>query len=225
MPFVLLFIGGLFIAASVNNTQGALYTLLEDDFTGSGNFSYWVISIVAIGSLGYAKPIKPAVDTFLLLLFAVFILANNKTGGLGFFDRFNTALGGALTPQPASAGGAASPGQALVPLGIRSNNPGNLQIGGQEEIFDNPQAGEIAAANNLRAYANQGIDTITGIINRWAPQAAGNNTNAQISAVSKISGFAPDQPLDLSSPDTLRRVLTGIFTSENGQPYQAQVFN
>lgn len=118
--------------------------------------------------------------------------------------------------------------QAL-PRGLRNNNPGNIEDGdfarsqpgykgtdGRFAIFESPEAGIAAQSNLLRAYGNKGINTLSGIINRWAPAADNNNTNAYIAAVSKMTGIDPHQPLDMSDPNVRMKIATAIGKYENG---------
>ena len=135
---------------------------------------------------------------------------------------------GASPPGPGAPSGAA----AAAPRGIRNNNFGNLQAlprgqmwDGQTgvdpagyAVFATPEAGMKAAQTNLNTYATKhGINTVAGVISRWAPQgAAGNNTGNYISFVANQLGVKPDQPLDMSNPQVQQGILGGIFQFENG---------
>jgi len=105
------------------------------------------------------------------------------------------------------------------PLGIRSNNPGNLMPGGHEAIFPTAQAGIGALSRQLERYGNRGWDTLEKILYHYAPPGA-NNTEAYINAVSKDTGFARGQQLNLSDPSVLKRLIPSIIKHENGfNPY------
>lgn len=119
--------------------------------------------------------------------------------------------------------------------GIRNNNPGNLEYSktnpwvgqtgddGRFAKFETPEHGIRALGRNLLSYQRQGIDTVSDIINRWAPPADNNNTDAYIQAVCAQLGVAPDQQLDASNPDTLKALCAAIIHHENGnQPYSDQ---
>ncbi|HCM9390538.1 TPA: hypothetical protein ACG0NW_002040 [Enterobacter roggenkampii] len=119
--------------------------------------------------------------------------------------------------------------------GIRNNNPGNLeysktnpwigQIGddGRFAKFETPEHGIRALGRNLLSYQRQGIDTVSDIINRWAPPSDNNNTDAYIKAVCAQLGVTADQQLDASNPDTLKALCAAIIQHENGsQPYSDQ---
>lgn len=119
--------------------------------------------------------------------------------------------------------------------GIRNNNPGNLEysktnpwIGqtgddGRFAKFETPEHGIRALGRNLLSYQRQGIDTVSDIINRWAPPSDNNNTDAYIKAVCAQLGVTADQQLDASNPDTLKALCAAIIQHENGsQPYSDQ---
>ncbi len=119
--------------------------------------------------------------------------------------------------------------------GIRNNNPGNLEysktnpwIGqtgddGRFAKFETPEHGIRALGRNLLSYQRQGIDTVSDIINRWAPPSDNKNTDAYIQAVCAQLGVTADQQLDASNPDTLKALCAAIIQHENGsQPYSDQ---
>lgn len=117
----------------------------------------------------------------------------------------------------------------IVPLGIRNNNPGNLrpssppflgQVGenGGFAVYDAMSNGIRALAKNLRAYFEaHGLNTIRGIITRWAPAADHNNTDAYIAAVSETCDVGPDAKLNVLEPDTMYWIVVGIGEHENGR--------
>ena len=88
MPIALLIIGLVMVIAAVRGTQGTLAGLLKGDFTGTSNFLYWLVAILAIGSIGYVKRLKTFSDTFLGLILIAMLLANK-----GFFAQFTQAIG------------------------------------------------------------------------------------------------------------------------------------
>jgi hypothetical protein len=102
----------------------------------------------------------------------------------------------------------------------KNNNPGNLRSWGDNPtekgfaVFPNLEAGLLAATKNLQAQQTKhGLNTIAGIINRWAPPKE-NNTGAYISSVSKRTGFAPDAPLNLNDAKTVAPLLSAIVKQE-----------
>ncbi len=116
------------------------------------------------------------------------------------------------------------------PIGLRNNNPGNLRSwpgAGKEggfAKFATPEEGISALARNLLSYQDRhGINTLAGIVNRWAPTSDGNNVKAYTSSLESQTGLKANQPLDLHDPKTLAPVLSGIIRHENGQnPYSQQ---
>lgn len=128
-----------------------------------------------------------------------------------------------------AGGGEAS---ADGPRGVRNNNPGNLEASssnpwvgqtgsdGRFAKFETPEHGIRALGRNLLSYQRQGIDTVSDIINRWAPPTDNNDTAAYIKSVCAQLGVKADQPLDASNPDTLQALCAAIIKHENGsQPY------
>lgn len=85
MPLALLAIAIVLLAAALRGTQDDLAALLKRDFTGPGNFLYWILALGSVGALGYIKAFRPVANAFLVLLLIVFILAANK-GGKDFFS-------------------------------------------------------------------------------------------------------------------------------------------
>lgn len=87
MPFALAIVGILLLVSALRGTTGALFTTLKADFTGSGNYIYWVVAILIVGSIGYVKKLQPLSDAFLALLLVVLTLSNK-----GFFAQFVAGL-------------------------------------------------------------------------------------------------------------------------------------
>ncbi len=122
--------------------------------------------------------------------------------------------------------------------GERNNNPGNIrlssvqwqgQIAGADTAFvtfATPADGIRALAKLLKNYqAKYGLNTIRGIINRYAPPSE-NNTSAYVSAVSADMGIGPDAPLNLGDAGTLDALVTAIIHHENGRvSYAAAVIS
>ena len=125
MPFVILFIGAVFLAAGIRGTQSnytsggnsypGLFSLLQGDFSGPGNFLYWLAALGAVGAVGYVPKFKPVSNAFLVLIILQMILKNGKQGGL--FDQFKSALNaqaiGSVDASSASRGTKVTTQQAL----------------------------------------------------------------------------------------------------------------
>jgi hypothetical protein len=119
-----------------------------------------------------------------------------------------------------------------LPRGVRNNNPGNLiqsnapwdgkvpnPTDSQFEQFSSPQAGIQATAQNaLRLQAN-GAKSVFDLINKWAPPNAKGNTPmttlAYINDVAAKMGVDPEQPINLSDPQTLAKFTNAVIAHEN----------
>ncbi|EMT5616040.1 structural protein [Salmonella enterica] len=126
-----------------------------------------------------------------------------------------------------------------TPRGIRNNNPGNIRWGDDWRglvaksrrtdkdfcQFTTPEYGIRAMIIILRNYQRRhGLNTVTGIINRWAPSSE-NNTQAYINSVAQATGVAPDQRIDTTDSRFMVKLLQAIIRHENGvQPYDFSVF-
>tara|TARA_R110001599_G_scaffold287356_2_gene489915 strand:+ start:9600 stop:10061 length:462 start_codon:yes stop_codon:yes gene_type:complete len=118
-----------------------------------------------------------------------------------------------------------------LPRGIRNNNPGNLENNGIDWVglsstqtdsrfyqFSDPKYGIRALARTLKTYeSSYGINTVEGIINRWAPPHE-NNTNSYIDHVASVLGVRRDQSFVVSL--NLVPLVESIILHENGSnPY------
>lgn len=137
-------------------------------------------------------------------------------------------------------------------LGVRLNNPGNLEWGSPWEGLvpreksryyktGTPQQQRFCefmdAASGIRAIARtlityfdkrkardgSAIDTVAEVVERWAPSFE-NNTSAYANHVAKLMSVDPDQILDIKSYDVMYGLVTGIIAHENaGYAYPAEV--
>lgn len=127
MPFAFLLIGVVFVISGVRNTSQTLLALLNGDLRGSNNYVYWMLSILAIGSLGYIQAVRPFSRAFLVLLIVVLILADDKNGNAGFFSNFTSAISqisnrsATATTTATTAPTSATSDQALTSLGTLAN--------------------------------------------------------------------------------------------------------
>ena len=98
-------------------------------------------------------------------------------------------------------------GKKQYTRGMRNNNPLNIRIGNEWmgevrnptdrefEQFEAPVWGVRAAMKLIKRYINRyGLNTLTDIINRWAPRNE-NDTNNYITFVSRVSGILPNERL------------------------------
>jgi hypothetical protein len=80
MAWGFILVGALLLVAAWKKKHGELFDLLKDDFTGEGNFVYWVLAIIALIALGTFRPIRPITDGFLGLVVLVIIIAPYRNG-------------------------------------------------------------------------------------------------------------------------------------------------
>jgi hypothetical protein len=95
VPFALIIAGIILTVAGVRNTQGALFNLLEGDFTGNNSFIWWSLSILVVGTVGYVPSTRQLANAFLALILIVLFLANG-----GVFQKFTDALKAPIPPAP-----------------------------------------------------------------------------------------------------------------------------
>jgi len=88
MPFALLLIGLLLVTAAIRGSQDELVSLLYAEFSGQGNFLYWIIALVLVGAVGYVPKLKGFSDALLVLIIVSLFLSKGK----GFFPQFANAI-------------------------------------------------------------------------------------------------------------------------------------
>jgi hypothetical protein len=97
MPYFLVAAGIVLLVTAVQNTYATLGSLLQSDFTGQGNFIFWVAAIVIIGAIGYYAPFRPISRGLLILTIIVMVISNG-----GFAQQFTAAIqSGPQLPTPA----------------------------------------------------------------------------------------------------------------------------
>jgi hypothetical protein len=118
----------------------------------------------------------------------------------------------------------------MTTRGYKNNNPGNLEKGSdkwQGEVdgddprfitFSDMPHGYRAIFITLHSYIKQGFNTISKMINRYAPPSDNNPTKAYIQTVCKKAGKNPDDVIDWNDSSTLREIVAGISYQENGVP-------
>jgi hypothetical protein len=113
--------------------------------------------------------------------------------------------------------------------GMRNNNPGNIifnnnikwngAVGtdGRFVKFNTMESGVRALARILLVYQKKyGINTIEGIINKWAPPVE-NQTDKYIDFVCKNSGIDRHAKIDLKDTSQIYRIVDSIIKFENGK--------
>ena len=125
------------------------------------------------------------------------------------------------------------------PRNVRNQNPGNIEktreggnrwrgeVEGEDErfaTFSTHAYGARAMMYLLRNYERRhGLRSIESIISRWSPVGDPTNpegsTAAYIRHVSELTGFAPNQGLDLDSKEHLVPLAIAMAHHEGGRPY------
>ncbi|MFV8904592.1 hypothetical protein ABQ333_04970 [Serratia fonticola] len=134
--------------------------------------------------------------------------------------------------EPSDVGGVARTpvqGGSSLALGIENNNPGNIEFSdknpwegqtgsdGRFAKFATPEHGIRALGKNLLSYNRlHGLDTVGGIITRWAPPKE-NKTEAYIKAICDRLGVGANDQIDVTNPRTLAELCAGIIRQENGK--------
>jgi hypothetical protein len=117
-----------------------------------------------------------------------------------------------------------------APMGVRFNNPGNLEYRGQagavrgggtpEErrfaAFRTPQEGLDAMARQLELGFGRGQKTIESLVERYAPPEE-NDTAAYINDVARQMHVSSRAGLNLSDPAVLTSLMNSMIAHEQGQ--------
>jgi hypothetical protein len=113
----------LLIVTGIRENQKALMDQVRIDFTGSGNFFYWVLAVSLIGALGYIDSFRTVSRVAIGLIVLVFIISHE-----GFFAKLQEGIRGIQFPGSASRSvegeaNIATP-QNAVPGGVGKEGPG-----------------------------------------------------------------------------------------------------
>lgn len=116
----------------------------------------------------------------------------------------------------------------MTARGVRNNNPGNIDRNDTKwqgmaanqasderfVVFIAPEYGIRALAMTLLAYEHKhGLNTIRGMINRWAPPVE-NNTTAYVHVVADKVGVLPDDVIDPDQVAIMRPMVEAIIFQE-----------
>jgi hypothetical protein len=110
-------------------------------------------------------------------------------------------------------------------IGFKNNNPGNIRynpkirgvIGRSKNgfaIFANRWSGLAAMRRLLLNYLRKGNNTITKIINRYAPASDGNQPLKYIGFIVNKTGILPN---DLLKPEDLEKIIPAMVQMEHGK--------
>lgn len=141
MPFALVIIGLLMIVTGARDTYKDFGAQVTQDFTGEGNFLYWIAALGAVGAVGYAPEFRTFSRVFMALIIVALILKNG-----GFFDKFSQALNTAPVADTAVNGGTS----IAAPAANNGYNMGDIL---QDKMAPAPTFGDIS---NFFKYLIQG---------------------------------------------------------------------
>lgn len=122
-----------------------------------------------------------------------------------------------------------------APRGIRNNNPLNLTyVSGQPGVvgtdgrfgqYASMTDGIASSVSQLQTYQDRdGLSTPRQMINKWAPGSEkGNDPQAYVAQVAKVSGLDPDAPIDMHDPIQGAKLVAGMSSVENGKPLDPAV--
>ena len=123
---------------------------------------------------------------------------------------------GALPPKSQRPAG---PDGAPLDKAAMTNNPGNVgNFGDQVRVNPNILEGLKGMRANLLSPAYAQNPTVAAIISRWSPSNE-NDTPALIKNTAAMMGVAPNQPLNLNDPQTMKNLMRAITVNEGSYKY------
>ena len=115
------------------------------------------------------------------------------------------------------------------PRGFRNHNWLNIRLSDNNtwqgetvsndnafETFSSPEYGIRAAAKLVTNYYNNGLNTISKIINKWAPNNE-NDTQNYINIVASRMNIDPNKKIDVKDPKVMENLLSAMTFVENGR--------
>lgn len=138
-------------------------------------------------------------------------------------------------PLPAWASQAASSPGTSGPRNLRNNNPGNIEYGawakahgatgsdGRFAVFPDAATGSAAVDALLQSYGNRGLNTVSGVIGRWAP-ASENDTSGYAATVAKRLGVGANDRLNMTDP-AVRQALGREIARYEGSAAAYNMYN
>ena len=118
-------------------------------------------------------------------------------------------------------------GLGAGPRGMRNLNPLSLKyVPGQGAIgadsggfgvYGSMESGIAADTRQITLYQDKyGLNTVRGIISRWAPPGDGNDTASYIAQVCQALGVGPDTPINTHDAATAQKMVMAMARRENG---------
>ncbi len=109
MPYAFIVVGLIMIVTGARNTYGQFGAQVAGDFTGPGNFTWWLASLGLVGAVGYIPKLRPVSTAFMTLIVIVFVVAAK-----GLFPKLTQALQAGPTAPQTGASSQVSLGQAAA---------------------------------------------------------------------------------------------------------------
>lgn len=187
MALGLILIGFILIAAGVKGTQGEIARLLATEFTGAGNFWFFIAGIFLLGSIGYYTPLRGTSRLLIFLTLLVFVLTNG-----GFWEKLVQGLGSPIAapapdkeavPAPADIQQASAEITGALPLG---NLSGAAQmVAGASGSEASVSSGEHDGGGTTASPGGAGTGNTGGAVN-----IAGINIGSAADAFDMVAGIA-----------------------------------
>lgn len=102
---------------------------------------------------------------------------------------------------------------------LSDNNTWQGEVVGSDnafETFSSPEYGIRAAAKLVTNYYNSGLNTISKIINKWAPTNE-NDTQNYINIVASRMNIDPNKKINVKDPNVMENLLSAMTFVENGK--------
>jgi hypothetical protein len=124
-------------------------------------------------------------------------------------------------------------GSGTVNVGLSDNNPGDIKFDGTDwkgsvgndgvfVIFSDTTWGLRAIALDLKnKISNDGLNTITAIVNKYAPASDGNDVGSYIASMVADTGFGANQVLTADAT-TLAKLIRAVVNHEVGDSLSQQ---
>jgi len=109
MPYAFIILGLIMIVTGARNTYAQFGAQVTKDFTGPGNFTWWLASLGLVGAVGYIPKLRPVSTAFMTLIVIVLVVAAK-----GLFPKLTQALNAGPTAPQAATSDAMSLGQAAA---------------------------------------------------------------------------------------------------------------
>ena len=145
---------------------------------------------------------------------------SEETVDTGWDDLFNVSSSSQQRTVSHSSWQGARGYRNFNPLNIRISNNNWLgklahNTDGAFEQFQDMAHGFRAGLMNLRSYIKQGRNTVSKIIEKWAPSSE-NDTNSYVQNVLQRTGFKADQVIDPNNKEQMTKLAYAMAISENG---------